>query len=258
MMKTLASAIAATLLFTCGSEPGAEPPADSPPSGKPRILVVTETEGFRHASIPVAEETLAAIARDDGDLEVAFARTAGDVRAMLAPSALEAFAAVFFVNTTGEIPVPDVAALVAWVADGHAFLGAHAATDTLHGSPAYLAMIGAELAQHGAPCTVRPKVEDGAHPAVAHLAPSFEVFDEIYEWRQSPRPVASVLLSLDAHPPDGHPGAGQPGDYPLAWTRAHGKGRVFYTALGHGDDVWKDPRFQRHLLGAMRWSVGAS
>jgi Uncharacterized protein conserved in bacteria len=31
---------------------------------------------------------------------------------------------------------------------------------------------------------------------------------------------------------------------------------VFYTALGHREEVWQDPRFQQHLLGALRWALG--
>jgi type 1 glutamine amidotransferase len=45
---------------------------------------------------------------------------------------------------------------------------------------------------------------------------------------------------------------------PISWTKAYGAGRVFYTALGHREEVWQDARFQTHLLGAIRWGLGAS
>jgi len=44
-------------------------------------------------------------------------------------------------------------------------------------------------------------------------------------------------------------------DYPIAWTNTYGKGRVFYTALGHRRDVWTNPMFQKHLLGGMAWAL---
>ena len=66
-----------------------------------------------------------------------------------------------------------------------------------------------------------------------------------------------MLLRLDPASVD----LGRPGvqrrfyGWPLAWTRRYGSGRVFYTALGHEASVWQDPRYQRMLLEAIRWSV---
>jgi len=45
-------------------------------------------------------------------------------------------------------------------------------------------------------------------------------------------------------------------DLPLAWQKAHGSGRVFYTALGHRQETWEDARFRKHLLEAVRWAIG--
>jgi hypothetical protein len=64
-------------------------------------------------------------------------------------------------------------------------------------------------------------------------------------------------LSLDRHPDDGLPEAGQPGDLLLAWFKSYGQGRVFYTALGHREDVWESATYQAHLLGAIRWALGS-
>jgi uncharacterized protein len=55
---------------------------------------------------------------------------------------------------------------------------------------------------------------------------------------------------------DGPRGARKDGDNALAWVQEYGKGRVFYTALGHRDEVWKDERFQKHLLGGLRYVLG--
>jgi type 1 glutamine amidotransferase len=65
-----------------------------------------------------------------------------------------------------------------------------------------------------------------------------------------------MLFSLDRAPDDGLPGANAPADMPIAWTKTYGAGRVFYTALGHRDQVWQDARFQAHLLGALQWAFG--
>jgi type 1 glutamine amidotransferase len=49
-----------------------------------------------------------------------------------------------------------------------------------------------------------------------------------------------------------------PYGWPLAWTRAYGNGRVFYTALGHEEAVWRDSRYQTLLRNAVRWAIGSS
>jgi type 1 glutamine amidotransferase len=259
-LEGILAVLRAALLAACtGCESERGPVAavtpDSPPAGKPRLLVVTYTTGFRHASIPVAERAIAELASSSGDFEVAFARSADDVRAQLTAAALEEFAGVFFANTTGDLGIPDLSAFVKWIGAGHAFVGAHSASDTYKDEPAYVDMLGAAFVRHGAPCSVEVTVEDPTHAATSHLGPSFPIFDEIYELAPNPRTRSHVLLSLDRHPPDGHPEAGEPGDFPLSFTRMHGRGRVFYTALGHGDDVWADDRFRRHVLGGIRWSL---
>jgi type 1 glutamine amidotransferase len=247
----------ALLLGCCGGEPERITP-DPPTTGRPRILVVTHTTGYRHSSIGVAEQTLEELAAESGAFEVAFARNESDVRERLTPGALEGFAGVVFANTSGDLGIPDLSAFLGWIADGHAFVGVHGASDTYHGAPDYLAMLGAEFKTHGAQCEVDAKVEDASHAAVAHLAPTYRVFDEIYELTDDPRPRAQILLSVDHHPPDGHPEAGSPGDFPLSWVKSHGRGRVFYTALGHREEIWQDARFRQHLLGAIRWSLASN
>ena len=141
------------------------------------------------------------------------------------------------------------------IREGHAFLGTHSASDTYHDAPAFLEMLGAEFETHGDETTVEARVEDRVHPAGAALDNPFRVFDEIYEFRTNPRGRVNVLLSLDRHPADGHAAAGQQGDFPLAWYHTYGNGRVFYTALGHRDEVWNDARFQRHVVGGLRWAL---
>jgi type 1 glutamine amidotransferase len=164
--------------------------------------------------------------------------------------------AVVFANTTGDLGVPDLSALLDWVAAGHGFAGMHSASDTYHDAPAYLEMLGNEFETHGDQAEVEAVVESPSHPAVAHLAPRYRVFDEIYRFRRNNRGTVMPLLTLDRFPQDGLPGAGQPGDLPLAWTRVHGAGRVFYTALGHRDELWRDARYQQHVLGGIRWALG--
>jgi hypothetical protein len=230
-------------------------PGGPPASSQARLLVVTHTAGFRHDSIPAAENAIRDLGIENRLYETEFCRTADDVRQRLTPAGLASFDAVFFVNTTGNLGIPDLGAFLSWISQGRAFLGAHSASDTYHDAPEYLQMLGGEFLTHGAIAEADVRVDDPAHPAVAHLSPRFRIVDELYRFTRNSRGEVRVLLSLDRHPDDGLPGAGQPADLPLAWHKTHGSGRVFYTALGHRQEVWQDARFRRHVLEAIRWSL---
>jgi type 1 glutamine amidotransferase len=246
-------------MTACSGDDPSSPtsPTNPPPPSTPRarVIVVTHTEGFRHSSIAIAETTIAQLGAQNNLFDVTFCRTADDVRRMLTVDGLRDVHAVFFANTTGNLGIPDMAAFLAWIADGHAFLGTHSASDTYHDDPRYLDMLGNEVLTHGTQAEVDAVVENAAHPAVASLGARYRVFDEIYRFTTNNRGRVDMLLSLDRTPADGLPDANQPGDLPLAWSRPYGAGRVFYTALGHREEVWQDARYRQHLLGALRWAL---
>ena len=255
--STLTGLPAAAMLVwivSCGGSSSSSTPT-SPSVAPGRLMVVTHTAGFRHSSIPVAETTLRTLGSTSGLYETEFCRTGGDVVALITPAHLATVDAVFFANTTGDLGIPDLRAFVDWVSGGHAFLGAHSASDTYHDAPEYLGMLGAEFLTHGNIAETEVKVDDASHPSVAHLAPRFRITDELYRFTRLSREDVHVLLSMDRNPDDGLPGAGLPADLPVAWYRTPGNGRVFYTALGHREEVWQDTRFQRHLLEAIRWAL---
>jgi type 1 glutamine amidotransferase len=218
-----------------------------------QVLVVTHTTGFRHGSIPIAEQTLEALGRESGAFSVRFCRTAEDIATALAPQNLASIDAVVFANTTGNLGIPDLPAFLSWIAAGHGFAGVHSAADTYHDAPAYLDMLGNEFLTHGAESNVDAIVENRDHPAAAPLGARLSIFDEIYKFVRPNRGSVLMLLSLDRHPLDGLPDQGQPADLPLAWAKPQDNGRVFYTALGHRDDVWRNATFRQHLLGGLLW-----
>lgn len=221
----------------------------------PRVLVVTHTAGFRHSSIDIAERVIAQLGRTSGLFDTAYCRTADDVRRMLTKDGLADVRAVMFANTTGNIGIPDLDAFLDWIAAGHGFVGVHSASDTYHDAPAYLAMLGNEFLTHGDLSTVEAVVESPQHPAVAHLGVRYRVFDEIYRFARNNRTSVTPLLTLNRYPFDGLANAGEAADLPLAWAREYGQGRVFYTALGHRDELWAEMDFQQHVLGGLRWTL---
>ncbi len=227
-----------------------------------KILVVTHTTGFRHAdSIPVAEKVIAELGQSNDLFDTNYCRNGDDVKRMLTPAGLKPYDGVFFANTTGNLGISDLRAFLNWIRDGKAFMGAHSAGDTYHpkdvgGDSGFIDMIGCEFKTHGAQTAVDAIVEDPKHPAVKHLPPVWNIHDEIYIFQLNNRATVHTLLAMDKYPNDRSPDANKPGDHLLAWCKKYGKGKVFYTALGHRVDVWNNPDYQKHLLGGIKWALG--
>jgi type 1 glutamine amidotransferase len=238
----LAPALAAGLAVSVFAAAPARPPQ--------KLLVVTVAKGFRHDSIPTAERLLDQLARESGAFVVDYARTEADLGTKMSVKGLAGYDGVVFASTTGDLPLPDRQAFVDWVARGHAFVGIHAATDTYHGWSPYIEMIGGEFAWHGEQARVDLLPQDREHPATKAMASPTNVRDEIYLFKNFSRDRVHMLVALEKHPNEGTPGY-----FPLAWTRAHGKGRVFYTALGHREDVLEAEWYRKHLLGGILWTL---
>ncbi|MCP5524893.1 MAG: ThuA domain-containing protein [Verrucomicrobiales bacterium] len=238
-----------------------------------KLLVVTATKGFRHSSIPTAERILGMLGAESGAFTVEYVRGGADgkddaeVAAKMSPTELVKYDGVVFANTTGDLAIPDKEFFLNWIKSGKAFIGMHSCSDTYHGYPPYIQMLGGEFLTHHAQVGVDCVNQSPGHPATAHLGPDYEVFDEIYLMKNFDRQQVHGLLGLDKHPNEG-----TPGDYPVAWCKEYGKGRVFYTSLGHREDVWDaewtdgngnrrnspevSKAYQQHILGGIKWALG--
>lgn len=209
---------------------------------QPRALVVTETAGFRHPSIPVAGAALRRLGDRSADFDVV---TLASSRSLTA-TALRRARAVVFLSTTGELRMGarGLRRLLRWIRGGGAFVGLHAASNAFARSPAFARMLGARFRAHPFAGRGRVLVTDRAHPATLRLPAAFEIDDEFYVFRTSPRRRAHVLARRDA-----------PADEPLVWWRREGRGRVFYSALGHPDAAWRDPTHLRLVEDGLRWAA---
>ncbi len=220
-----------------------------------RLLVVTVTKTYRHQSIPLAEQIIKELGEESRSYTVDYARTDEELAVKMSASSLQNYDGVLFASTSGDIPLPDREAFLTWIKAGNSFVGVHAASDTLHNYPPYVEMIGGEFETHGPQLTVTLHVEDAKHPATKHFAKSFDLLDEIYIFKNFSREKVHMLLALDRNPNKNDSLAfNRPGYYPIAWYHNYGKGRVFYTALGHREDVWRSEPFKRHVLGGIRWA----
>ncbi|MFH8801423.1 ThuA domain-containing protein [Streptomyces sp. NPDC017936] len=210
-----------------------------------RLLVYTRTADYRHDSIPDAVAAL----RGTGEYAVEHTE---DPAALEAP--LDGYAAVVFLSTSGDVLTPAGRdRLAGYVESGGGFVGVHAAACTEENWPYYGELLGARFARHPAIQPGKAVVEDRDHPATRPLPAVWDVTDEWYDFRTNPRDRVHVLVTADESSYDG---GGMGPDHPLAWCRAQGAGRVFYTALGHTAEAWRDPGFLAHLRGGIDWATG--
>ena len=238
-----------------------------------KVIVVTATAGFRHSSIETAENVIATLGQQSGAFTVVDyvrGRTDGkddatkaanvaalttECAAKLSLDRLNAVDGVIFANTTGDLPLPDKDGFIKWVEAGHGFVGMHSCSDTFHGFRPFIDLVGGEFLTHGAQVQVQAYNQDPAFPSNRHLGESWVVFDEIYEFKSFYRPKVHGLLTLDKHPQ-----TLVGGDYPVAWCKNVGqgaqRGKMWYTSLGHREDVWTSSNYQRHILGGIKWSLG--
>jgi type 1 glutamine amidotransferase len=254
-------------------------PAETSALKKKRLLVFTRSQGFQHDVVKVVDGKPSLVDRTWTDLAAKHGfevHCTKDGR-IFDPEALDRFDAFFF-YTTGDLtkedskdnspPMPKAGkkALLDAIANGKGFLGSHCATDTFH-SPGnkwknaepdkldpYIEMIGGEFIQHGAQQPATMHAVDDHFPGMSGVT-DFRIKEEWYSLKNF-QPDLHVLLVQET--------AGMKGveyerpDFPATWARMHHKGRVFYTSLGHRDDVWTNPLFQNLLVGAVSWAVGAA
>jgi hypothetical protein len=267
-------------------------PSDDP-SALPakKILFFTKSSGYEHSVIKdpskpfkpspgsevpgLAFQVLRAIGAKD-NIEFVFSKDGS----LFSPSYLAQFDALFFyttgdltkVGTDGNPPMTaeGKAAFLQAIADGKGFIGTHSATDTFHtkgaqdhsderyqndgdGADPYIKMIGGEFIIHGSQQVSHLIPVDPRFPGIIAVGPDARFKEEWYSMKNFADNL-HVLLVQDTSGMTGEPY--QRPNYPSTWARMYGKGRVFYTNMGHRDDVWNSALFQAVLTGGINWAVG--
>ncbi len=235
-----------------------EAPLPVPAEGA-AMLVFEHSSGYRDApSVAAAEESLRAIAAKRGWTFV-FTSDPGDITA----ANLRQFKAVFWNNVSGDVlTLGQRAALRSFVEEGGGFAAAHGSG----GDPLYIwdwyadTLIGARFIGHADHHQkARIRIEDSASPITAGLSADWTMLEEWYSFAKSPRgPGTTVLLTLDeaSYAPVSKFRELRMGDHPIAWTRCVGRGRSFYTAIGHRPETYRDPDNLRFMEQALAWTIG--
>lgn len=211
--------------------------ADAKPPIRPKIKLLFEVGGPFHDNKKL-HEMLKEMLEKSGDFQV----TISYDRALLTAPAINQYDEVLIYTTGGDATPAIEKGLTDFVESGKALVGIHSATDSFKNSDAYLRLLGARFKTHkSGPFMV--KIEDTRHPITCWLD-DFEITDEDYTHNY----VKDAPLHILARRPKDNE--------PVAWTQQIGKGRVFYTGLGHGASAWNNPSFQELVVRGLYWAAG--
>lgn len=263
--------IVCALSLCCLIAPVSSFALDAAPKKNARILMVTQSAGFKHGSVTRKESPKSA----DGNSQVQLSPAeramtdlgissglfrvdcTQDVAKDFTKEALDNYDIVFF-YTTGDLPIPeDVRGyfLNDWLKrPGHGFIGAHSAADTYHNYQPYWDMIGGTFNGHpwGAGSTVTVTVHDQEHPISKPWGAEFTIKDEIYQFKNWQPEKVHVLMSLNMAKTD----LKKPYHVPIAWCKEYGQGKAFHMSLGHNEAVWQNPAYMQSMLGGIKWILG--
>jgi type 1 glutamine amidotransferase len=231
---------------------------------KKQLLVIGEEKGYRHESVSRALATIERLGRETGSWDTTI-RT--DTEALTkkkleynAKNLNDFDAVLFFTGGDLEMDAQQKADFLSFVHDdGKGFIGVHSAAITFTSWPEYGEMLGGYYDEHPWGTFDAPiLVEDPAFPGMQLWPGSFILRDEIYQQRNYSREKVRVLMRLDAGKLDlAKPGVHRTDrDFAVTWAKMYGKGRVYYSTLGHPQENWDNPALQKMFTEAIRWATG--
>ncbi|MES2518953.1 MAG: ThuA domain-containing protein [Bacteroidota bacterium] len=243
-----------------------EVPAINFPANQPAVLVFSKTTGFRHgSSIDASKPIIAALAKKNNWF--VYETEEGGV---FNPEQLAKFSTVIFDNSTGEVINDEQKrALEKYVENGGGLIGIHGAGDNSHHWDWYVQnLLGAEFSHHAITKALQKTdilVESNADSLITAKIPTkWSHADEWYVFFENPRNKGfNIVCTIDGKSvitsgnipllaSDKNFGMGK--DHPVAWNKQIGKGKTFYTSMGHDESAWKDEYFVKLIENAINWT----
>ena len=222
------------------------------------ILVFSKTTGYRYASIERAVKAIKEAGQKRG-WEV----VATENGAYFHEICLKSYKAVVFLSTTGDfLTDAQQKAFEKYIENGGGYAGIHSAADCEYDWEWYGTLLGTRFRNHTFFPYPIPKAEivtePGSHPATDGLPARWSKKDEWYNFRENIRgkPGFQVLLTVDETTYPAFWPKAMGGDHPISWTHPVGKGRMFYTAIGHNTSTFNNPTAMKHIMGGIAWAAG--
>jgi type 1 glutamine amidotransferase len=231
---------------------------------KKHLLALGEEKGYRHESVSHAMATIERLGKETGLWDTTI-RTDTEIltkkRLEFNAKNLNDFDAVlFFTSGELEMDAQQRADLLSFVHDdGKGFVGVHSAAITFASWPKFVEMVGGTFDEHPWRTFDAPIVlEDPNFPGMQQWPHTVVLRDEIYQMKSFSRDQVHVLMGLDASKLDlTNPKVHRTDhDFAVTWAKMYGKGRVYYSTLGHPEENWDDPRIQKMYAEAIKWAMG--
>jgi type 1 glutamine amidotransferase len=224
------------------------PSSRNPHRAKPRVLIFSKTNGYRHGCIGPGTEAIRRMGAEHG-----FDVDATEDSTWFNPATLKKYAALVFLCPTGTVFGPqEEAALKGYIHAGGGFVGIHSATDCEYQWQWYGDLVGAYFKSHPKPQEAKIIVVDKNFPATKNLPDPWVRTDEWYNFKYV-NPNLHILLKIDE---SSYTGGEMNGNHPMSWYHEYEGGRAFYTELGHMDESYADPVYLGHLLGGIEYAIG--
>ena len=209
----------------------------SKPAAKPKIKVLFMVGGGAHdfqSLPPILKQRL----EGTGD----FAVTITEDREKLTTLSRDGWHVALFYTQGGDLTPAQEEGLTDFVSSGRGYAGIHCASDSFKSSDAYFKLVGGQFSGHGYG-TFTVKITARRHPITKGMA-DFEIEDETYNHEFYPQAKVQVLARRATD------------QEPSVWVQNYGKGRVFYTGLGHGKEAFENPSFQMLMIRGISWAAG--
>ena len=239
----------------------ADEPTKAAPIKAARMLMLTQSQGFRHGSVTRKECKLSPAERAMTELGIQSGLfrvdCSQDAARDFTEERLKNYDIVMF-YTTGDLPIDEKDLdyfFQTWLKQkGHGFIGVHSAADTYHNYKPYWDMIGGTFNGHpwGSGSTVTITVHDTKHPVSRPWGKEVTLKDEIYHFKHWQPEKVHLLMSLDM----AKTRLKKPYLVPIAWVKEYGEGKVMHMSLGHREDIWTNPTYMESILGGVKWILG--
>jgi type 1 glutamine amidotransferase len=243
---------------------------------KQKILYFTRSRGFEHGPVHREGDQLShseKIMKEIGEREGVEVVCTKDGRVFDEP--LDEFDAIAF-YTCGDLCQPEPKRpnnppmspdgkkrLLDAVRGGKGFVGFHSAADSFHSQgprnetqtelDPYVVMLGGEFIVHGHQQEATMRVASPDFPGLKGVGDSFRLLEEWYALKNFAKDLRVILVQETEGMTDA---CYQRPPFPATWAHPYGKGRAYYTSLGHREDIWTNPLCQQIVMGGFDWAMG--
>lgn len=181
------------------------------------------------------------------------------------PRVLMGINAVIFFNTQRDVlNSSQKRALRLYMQGGGGFVGIHNVFGTQYNWEWFRGLIGdTQLYDHAPYMEGTAVVSNAMDVSTRDLPKEFSLKDEWYNIHPNPLRTGNVRLLLEVDDESrestrgffGHPGQ-YDGPHPVSWCHYYDGGRSWLTTLGHGEEIFANEYFLKHILGGIESAMG--